>query len=63
MLCTDSAPMHLAVAVQTYTIALFGPTDPKKLLPQSDRFIGIKSATTKMADIPSQTILEKIWGG
>ena len=63
MLCTDSAPMHLAVAVQTYTIALFGPTAPKKLLPQSDRFIGIKSATTKMADIPSQTILEKIWGG
>jgi len=37
ILCTDGAPMHLAVAVQTYTIALFGPTEPQKLLPASDR--------------------------
>ncbi len=47
MLCTDSVAMHLAVAVQTYTIALFGATEPRKLLPPSDRFIGIKSPTTK----------------
>lgn len=63
ILCTDSAPMHLAVAVQTYTIALFGPTEPQKLLPQSDRVIAIKSPTTKMSDIPPQTVLEKVWGG
>ena len=62
MLCTDSAPMHLAVAVQTYTIALFGPTEPKKLLPTSDRFIAIKSPTTKMADISPQSVLERVWG-
>ncbi|MBW4692557.1 MAG: glycosyltransferase family 9 protein [Lyngbya sp. HA4199-MV5] len=61
MLCTDSAPMHLAVAVKTYTLALFGPTDPKKLLPESNRFIGIKSLTGKMADISPQTVLEKVW--
>lgn len=63
MLCTDSAPMHLAVAVQTYTVALFGPTEPKKLLPQSDRFIAIKSPSTKMADISPQAVLERVWGG
>ncbi len=62
MLCTDSAPMHLAVAVQTYTIALFGPTDPAQLLPKSDKYIGIKSPTGKMADISPQMVLEKIWG-
>jgi len=62
MLCTDSAPMHLSVAVQTYTIALFGPTDPTKLLPKSDRFIGIKSSTGKMADISPQDVLKKVWG-
>jgi ADP-heptose:LPS heptosyltransferase len=61
MLCTDSAPMHLAVAVKTYTVALFGPTDPRKLLPESNRFIGIKSLTGKMSDISPQTVLEKIW--
>ncbi|NEQ19630.1 MAG: glycosyltransferase family 9 protein [Microcoleus sp. SIO2G3] len=63
MLCTDSAPMHLSVAVQTYTIALFGPTDPVKLLPRSDKFLAIKSPTGKMADIAPNTVLEKIWGG
>ncbi len=63
MMCTDSAPMHLAVAVQTYTIALFGPTDPAKLLPKSDRFMGIKSATGKMADISPEDVLKKVWGG
>lgn len=36
LLCTDSAPMHLGVAVGTSLLALFGPTDPAKLLP-SDR--------------------------
>jgi ADP-heptose:LPS heptosyltransferase len=63
MLCTDSAPMHLAVAVKTYTLALFGPTDPAKLLPDDSRFVGIKSLTGNMADIAPATVLEKVWGG
>uniref|UniRef100_B8HMI4 Glycosyl transferase family 9 n=1 Tax=Cyanothece sp. (strain PCC 7425 / ATCC 29141) TaxID=395961 RepID=B8HMI4_CYAP4 len=63
MLCTDSAPMHLGVAVKTYLVALFGPTDPAKLLPRDDRFIGIKSPTGQIADIAPEKILEKIWGG
>ena len=63
ILCTDSAPMHLAVAVGTYTIALFGPTEPEKLLPKSDRVIAVKSPTKKMADISPQEVLQKIWGG
>lgn len=63
MLCTDSAPMHLAVAVKTYTLALFGPTDPAKLLPSDTRFVGIKSLNGNMADIAPATVLEKVWGG
>ncbi|MCL2924350.1 MAG: glycosyltransferase family 9 protein [Trichodesmium sp. MAG_R04] len=62
ILCTDSAPMHLAVAVGTYTIALFGPTEPEKLLPKSDRIVPVKSSTGKMADILPQEVLQKIWG-
>ena len=62
MLCTDSAPMQLAVAVGTYTIALFGPTQAVKLLPtNSDRFIGLQSLSDEIADIPTDKILEKIW--
>ncbi len=63
MLCTDSAPMHLAVALQVYTLALFGPTDPAKLLPANDKFIGIKSPTGNMADIDPAAVLAKVWGG
>ncbi|MEB3195748.1 MAG: glycosyltransferase family 9 protein [Candidatus Sericytochromatia bacterium] len=34
LVAVDSAPMHVGVAVGTPTIALFGPTDPSKLLPR-----------------------------
>ena len=63
MLCTNSGPMHLSVAVGTYTIALFGPSDPNKLLPANGRSIAIKSRTGKIADIPPSDILERIWKG
>ena len=63
MLSTDDPLLHLSVAVQTYTIALFSPTDPAKLLPKSDKFLAIKSPTDQMADISPQTILDKIWNG
>ncbi len=41
MICSDSAPMHIGVAVNTKTVAIFGPTDEKKLLPQSPNFIAV----------------------
>ena len=34
-LCSDSAPLHVAVAMGTTTFAIFGPTDDKKLIPQN----------------------------
>jgi ADP-heptose:LPS heptosyltransferase len=33
MVCVDSAPMHLAVGLNKPVVALFGPTDEAKLLP------------------------------
>ncbi|MHC5670902.1 glycosyltransferase family 9 protein [Nostoc sp.] len=63
MLSTDSAALQLSVAVQTYTIALFGPTDPAKLLPKNDKFLAIESPTGKTADVSPNAVLEKIWGG
>lgn len=32
-LCSDSAPLHVAVSMGTKTFAVFGPTDDKKLIP------------------------------
>ena len=41
MICSDSAPMHIGVAVGTKTVAIFGPTDEKKLLPNNHNFIAV----------------------
>lgn len=41
LVCSDSAPMHIGVATDTRTIAIFGPTDEKKLIPQSDKFTAV----------------------
>ncbi|XFA73726.1 glycosyltransferase family 9 protein [Thermosynechococcaceae cyanobacterium Okahandja] len=58
MLCTDSGPMHIGVAVGTPLVALFGPTDPAKLLPPDPRFRALKSPTGNMADIPVSAVIE-----
>ena len=63
ILCTDSAPMHLSVAVGTPTIALFGPTEAKKLLPQSEKYISLQSPTGAIADIKPEAVLEQVWRG
>lgn len=44
IVCVDSAPMHMAAALQNRLVALFGPTDPKKLLLESDRAVAIAEA-------------------
>lgn len=43
LICSDSAPMHIGVGVGTKTLALFGPTDEKKLIPEDEKFIAIKN--------------------
>lgn len=42
-ICSDSAPLHVAVAMGTKTYVIFGPTDDKKLIPQSENVIPIKA--------------------
>ena len=42
-ICSDSAPLHAAVAMKTKTYVIFGPTDDKKLIPQSDLVTPIKA--------------------
>ena len=42
-ICSDSAPLHAGVAMKTRTYVIFGPTDDKKLIPQSDLVTAIKA--------------------
>ncbi len=43
MICVDSAPLHMAVAVNTPVVAIFGPTNEKVLLPQRDNIVVMKN--------------------
>lgn len=42
-LCSDSAPLHIAVALGVQTYVIFGSTDDKKLIPQSEKVVPIKA--------------------
>lgn len=42
-ICSDSAPLHAGVALKTKTYVIFGPTDDKKLIPQSENVTAIKA--------------------
>lgn len=38
LVCVDSAPMHIGVGLNSNLVALFGPTDPKLLIPPQKNF-------------------------
>ena len=52
-LCSDSAPLHIAVSLGVPTFVIFGSTDDKKLIPQNGKVIPIKAA----CDCPLQPCL------
>ncbi|WP_448562371.1 glycosyltransferase family 9 protein [Trichothermofontia sp.] len=61
MICPDSAPLQLAVAVQSYTIALL--TNPAlPILPKGDKYLAVQSSTASLADIKPEKVLAKIFG-
>ena len=47
LVCVDSAPMHLGVALRKPLVALFGPTDEKRLLPEDRRFRALRGEGTR----------------
>jgi ADP-heptose:LPS heptosyltransferase len=55
--------MHLAVALQVYTLALFGPENPKNFLPENEKFQALYSPNGQINDIKPETILAKVWNG
>jgi ADP-heptose:LPS heptosyltransferase len=63
VICPNSVPMQLAIALQVYTLALFGSSSSAQFLPQSDKFLALQSPTGSLADIQPDQILQKVWGG
>ncbi len=46
-LCSDSAPLHIAVSLGVKTFVIFGSTDDKKLIPQNEKVVPIKNENCK----------------
>ena len=42
-LCSDSAPLHIAVSLGVKTFVIFGPTDDNTLIPKTDKVTPIKA--------------------
>lgn len=63
LLCCESSAMYLAVAAKTFTLVLLSESDPKLVLPESDRILPLKSSSRRVSDLAPASILEKVWGG
>ncbi|MRR17877.1 MAG: lipopolysaccharide heptosyltransferase I [Deltaproteobacteria bacterium] len=64
VITTDSGPMHLAAAVGTPVIALFGPTDPTRTGPYGENHViirtGISCSPCFLKKCPTQQCMEDI---
>lgn len=56
----DSGIGHLAAAVGTPVVALFGPTNPAVWAPRGDR-VAVARAGLQMTDLPVSMVVEKVW--
>ena len=54
----DSGPGHIAAAVGTPTISLFGPTDPRIWAPRGSNSQVLKTQTKHIADISISTVID-----
>jgi ADP-heptose:LPS heptosyltransferase len=60
IICVDSAPMHIAVALNKPTIAMFAPTDPFRLIPDQKPFVALTNPVKQQlpdSTAPSRGVL------
>jgi len=56
----DSELLHLAAAVGTPTVALFGPTDPRRRAPRGERHHVIEAPDGDLRDLETEPVLEAV---
>jgi heptosyltransferase-1 len=56
----DTGPMHIAAAVGTPVVALFGPADPRRTGPWGEGHRVVQSPSRDMADLSVESVLEAV---
>ena len=57
VLCNDTGVMHVSVAAGARTLAVFGPTDPKRWAPRSKSLHIVRGSDGNLAEITPDTVL------
>jgi ADP-heptose:LPS heptosyltransferase len=57
-ICNDTGVMHMAAAVATPLVAVFGPTDPLFWKPWGDLFVSVRSDDQKCASVSSDQVFD-----
>lgn len=60
----DSGPAHIAAALGIPTLALYGPTDPRRTGPLGNQVLAVRSPTGAMKDLAVSTVqlaAERLW--
>ena len=57
-ICNDTGVMHLAAAVGTPLVAIFGPTDPLEWKPTGQKFIALRGENNSCENVSVQQILQ-----
>ncbi|MDR2779349.1 MAG: glycosyltransferase family 9 protein [Puniceicoccales bacterium] len=64
VIANDSAPIHLAAALSTPVIALFGPTDPNRFGPyplDSKNNVVVQAKDKKLSSISVEEVVDNVW--
>jgi ADP-heptose:LPS heptosyltransferase len=60
VLCNDTGVMHVAAAAGATTLAVFGPTDPARWAPRSERLSIVRAPGGRLADLSIDPVAERV---
>lgn len=58
-ICNDTGVLHVAAAVGTPLIVIFGPTDPREWKPIGKKFVAVRAEDGRCNSVPVEAVLEK----